>query len=166
MIQQKLMIYGVKENLIKKLLINKEQTYMKDERTKKDLKEFPVLEDGRIYIYIMLNNANKIKIGKTTNIQQRYQSLCGSNSQGNNIVKVCVSPSSYLHTIEMMMHNKFSKYRIPNTEWFYDKENTGELTFENVVKVLHTIFSSNEYKICNETRKQFIEKNKKKEKTK
>ena len=137
---------------------------MIDTRTGKDLKEYPILEDGSIYIYIMLNDAGRIKIGKTTNIQQRYQSLCGSNSAGMKLINVCCSPPTYLHTIETIMHDKFKKYRIPNTEWFYDDKNVGELTFKNVVRELHALFSSSDYNTCNEVRKSLIEKKNFKEK--
>lgn len=129
---------------------------MTDVRTGKDLKEFPILEDPKLYIYVMLNDAGKVKIGKTKNIQQRYQSLCGSNGQGNQIIKLCCSPSTYLYTLENIMHSKFSKYRIPNTEWFYNKDDkTGEVLFNNAVNELRSIFSSADYKKCNEIRKQF-----------
>lgn len=134
---------------------------MIDTRTGKDLKDYPILEDGRVYIYIMMNDADRIKIGKTTNINQRYQSLCGSNSVGMELIKVCCSPSTYLHTLETIMHDKFRKYRIPNTEWFYDKNNTGELTFEKVVGELHSLFSSADYKKCNELRKKMYIESKK-----
>lgn len=46
------------------------------------LKSIPVLEDGQIYIYVILNSIGNIKIGKTTNILQRMQSLSGSNGGG------------------------------------------------------------------------------------
>lgn len=127
---------------------------MIDIRTKKDIKEYPVLEEPKLYIYVMLNDAGKVKIGKTKNIQQRYQSLCGSNGQGNQIIKVCVSPSSYLYTLENIMHEKFDKFRIPNTEWFYDKEDiTGENLFNNAVNELKLLFTSVSYKTCNKLRK-------------
>ena len=73
---------------------------MKDIRTGLDLKMIPILEDEQVYIYAMLNTCNKIKIGITKNIQQRYQSLCGSNSQGNEILKVYVSEATYLSNLE------------------------------------------------------------------
>lgn len=131
---------------------------MIDTRTGKDIKDYPILEDPKLYIYIMLNNVGKVKIGKTKNIQQRYQSLCGSNSQGNNIIKLCVSPSTYLYTLENIMHDKFGKYRIPNTEWFYDKENIdGEKLFSNAVNELKLLFSSTDYKKCNKLRKSLYE---------
>lgn len=127
---------------------------MIDIRTGKDLKDYPVIEEPKLYVYIMLNDAGKIKIGKTKNIQQRYQSLCGSNSAGDKIVKVCVSPSSYLYTLETIMHEKFDKYRIINTEWFYDKEDiTGERLFDSAVNELRLLFSSTSYKRCNNLRK-------------
>lgn len=132
---------------------------MLDVRTKKDLKEFPILNDQKLYIYVMLNDAGKVKIGKTKNIQQRYQSLCGSNGQGNQILKVCCSPSSYLYTLENIMHYKFKKYRIPNTEWFYDEtDSNGEKLFEKAMEELKLLFSSAEYKKCNKVRKELYEK--------
>ena len=131
---------------------------MTDIRTGKDIKEFPILEEPKLYIYIMLNDSGKVKIGKTKNIQQRYQSLCGSNGQGNKIIKLFCSPSTYLNTIEKIIHNKFSKYRIPNTEWFYDKEeSTGEKLFVNVIEELQLLFSSASYKRCNDLRKILYE---------
>ena len=128
---------------------------MIDIRTGKDIKEYPILDDQKLYIYIMLNNAGKIKIGKTKNIQQRYQSLCGSNSAGDKIIKLCCSPSTYLYTLENIMHEKFSKYRIPNTEWFCDKtDEFGEKLFDKAVKELKVLFSSASYKKCNALRKE------------
>lgn len=127
---------------------------MTDIRTGKDLKDYPVLEESKLYVYIMLNDAGKVKIGKTKNIQQRYMSLCGSNSAGDKIIKVCVSPSSYLYTLEQIMHNKFDKYRIPNTEWFYDiNDYSGESLFNNAVNELKLLFHSTSYKKCNSLRK-------------
>ena len=127
---------------------------MIDIRTGKDLKDYPILEEPKLYVYIMLNEAGKIKIGKTKNIQQRYMSLCGSNSAGDKIIKVCVSPSSYLYTLEQIMHDKFNKYRIPNTEWFYYKKDpSGEFLFDKAVNKLRQLFSSTDYEKCNNLRK-------------
>lgn len=79
---------------------------MLDERTRKNLKDFPVLDEPQTRIYIMLNSTGKIKIGKSKDIYKRYLSLSGSNSQGNEIIKVLVSPPTYLYTIETIMHEK------------------------------------------------------------
>lgn len=128
---------------------------MIDERTKKDLKLFPVLPEGRAYIYILLNDAGKIKIGKTRNIFQRYMSLCGSNGAGNSITQVYVSPVSYVPTLEYVMHNKFVQYRIHGTEWFFNpNDNTGNTLFETAIKELQTILSSKSYQHCDQLRKQ------------
>lgn len=134
---------------------------MNDIRTGKDLKEFHILEEPKLRIYVMLNSEGKVKIGKTKDIYKRYLSLCGSNSQGNSIDKVCVSPSTFLYTLENIMHNKFNKYRIPNTEWFYDKSDTsGQKLFNNAVEELKLLFSSASYKFSNNLRKEIYEKKK------
>lgn len=88
---------------------------MIDIRTGKDLKDIPVLEEPELRIYVMLNNEGRVKIGKTKDIYKRYLSLCGSNSQGIEITTCLVSPSTYLYSIEIILHNKFNRYRIPNT---------------------------------------------------
>ena len=57
------------------------------------------------------------------------------------------------------MHDKFAKYRIPNTEWFYNKKNpTGEKMFETACEELKLLFSSSDYKKCNELRKRMSQK--------
>ena len=130
-------------------------------RTGKDIKDIPVLNENQTYIYVMRNDAGKVKIGRTINIQQRYQSLCGSNGQGNQILDLCCSPATFLFSIEKIMHNKFDKYRIPNTEWFYDKDDiVGELLFNNAVNELRLLFSSASYKKCNALRKNIYEEKK------
>lgn len=131
---------------------------MIDTRTGRDIKDYPVLDEPKLYIYIMLNDVGKIKIGKTKNIQQRYMSLCGSNGQGNIIAKLCCSPSTYLYVLENIMHEKFSKYRIPKTEWFYDDTDpSGEKLFANAVEELKLLFSSTGYKKCNALRRSIHE---------
>lgn len=128
---------------------------MTDVRTSKNLQDFPILTDGRVYIYIMENAADKIKIGKTANIFARYQSLCGSNGQGIEITHVFVSPATWLHTIETIMHDKFEKYRIPNTEWFCDESDSGALTFDAIVQELNALFQEDDYTFCNTVRQQY-----------
>lgn len=131
---------------------------MIDIRTGKNIKDYPILDEPKLYIYIMLNDVGKIKIGKTKNIQQRYMSLCGSNGQGNIITKLCCSPSTYLYVLENIMHEKFSKYRIPKTEWFYDDADpSGEKLFANTVEELKLLFSSAGYKKCNALRRSIHE---------
>lgn len=129
---------------------------MIDERTRKNLKDFPVLDEPQTRIYIMLNSTGKIKIGKSKDIYKRYLSLSGSNSQGNEIIKVLVSPPTYLYTIESIMHEKFATYRISNTEWFYDEDDSsGDELFTAATKELRLLFSSDQYKLCNSVREEF-----------
>lgn len=130
---------------------------MKDLRTGLDLKELPILDDEQVYIYAMLNTCNKIKIGITKNIQQRYQSLCGSNSQGNEIIKVYVSESTYLSNLEKMIHDHFRQFRLKNTEWFVSNVN-GVLKYEDVIGYISLLFSSADYKKCNEIRRKIYGK--------
>ena len=131
---------------------------MIDVRTSKDIKGYPILEEPKVYIYVMLNNVGKVKIGRTRNMQKRYQSLCGSNGQGNCISQVYVSPPTFLSSLENIMHSKFNNYRIPRTEWFYDEEDSiGETLFSNAVNELESLFSSAEYKKCNDVRKRLYE---------
>lgn len=124
---------------------------MTDFRTNKELQDFPILKDGRVYIYIIENASGKIKIGKTTNIHARYQALCGSNGQGIEITQIFVSPATWLHSLERIMHEKFKAYRIPDTEWFSDET----LTFEMVAQELCLLFRAEDYLLCNSVRKQY-----------
>ena len=125
---------------------------MIDDRTGLDLKRLPILKDNQIYIYVMVNEIDKIKIGITKNIHQRYSTLCGSNSQGVAITSVYCSPATYLYSLEKIMHQKYAKYRITGTEWFYGDD----LTYEEVVKELEGIFHSESYETANENRRRYI----------
>ena len=130
---------------------------MKDLRTGLDLKVIPILDNEQVYIYAMLNTCNKIKIGITKNIQQRYQSLCGSNSQGNEILKVYVTEATYLNSLEKMIHEHFNKFRLNKTEWFVSNK-FGVLKYEEVIEYIEQLFSSADYKRCNEIRRKIYER--------
>ena len=82
------------------------------------LKSIPVLEDGQLCIYVILNTSGNVKIGKTTNIQQRLQSLSGSNGGGSKISAIYCSPSTWIQSIETTCHNHYHFARIQGTEWF------------------------------------------------
>lgn len=116
------------------------------------LKEVKVLDDGQIYIYVMLNTQNRIKIGQTTNIQQRLASLSGSNGAGEKIITLYCSPSTYVKSMEKAIHDHFHKYRIDGTEWFDD------LDFTEVVEHINGLFYTKHYIVCNNERKKIIEK--------
>ena len=118
------------------------------------LKSIPVLEDGQIYIYVLLNSLNNVKIGKTTNIQQRLQSLSGSNGGGSKIYAVYVSPPTYLYSIEGTCHNHYHFARIQGTEWF----DGNKVDFKEVVEYVDSLFYTDSYKRCNELRKSLMEK--------
>lgn len=126
-----------------------------DSKNISELKNVPVLDKGEIYIYVMLNYPQgNIKIGQTTNIQQRLQSLSGSNNGGNRIVKLYLSPSTYVASAEKAFHNHYDRYRIPNTEWF----DGNKLNFEDVVDFIDKQFQMKSYETCNRLRKELYEK--------
>ena len=131
---------------------------MINERTGLDIKLSPVLEAPEKYVYILLNTAGKVKVGISHNIQQRIQSLSGSNSQGNKIIKCYHSPATYLYTIEEIMHGRMDRCRLKNTEWFYYEEDpTGEILYYSAIELLEKLFNSNSYERCNELRKKMLE---------
>lgn len=119
---------------------------------KKELKNISILDDGQVYIYILKNSANSIKIGKTTNLQNRIQSLSGSNAAGEEIIDYYCSPVTWLHNIEKIAHEHFSYARMSG-EWF-DGIKVG---FDEVVTYVESLFNSSDYERCNELRKKIIE---------
>ena len=118
------------------------------------LKSMPVLEDGQIYIYVLLNSLNNVKIGKTTNIQQRLQSLSGSNGGGSKISAIYCSPSTWIQSVETTCHNHYHFARIQGTEWF----DGNKVSFKEVVEYVDALFYTDSYKRCNELRKSITEK--------
>ena len=120
-----------------------------------ELKELSILEDGSYYIYCMLNSpAHNLKIGITTNIVQRLQSLSGSNGGGNRIIKLWVSDPTFVSSAEKAFHEKYARYRIEGTEWF----DGSKLVFEEVVTEMENQFNTKSYEICNKLRKEQAEK--------
>ena len=122
---------------------------------KKDLEKIPVLEDGQIYIYVLLNSAGSIKIGKTTNLQNRIQSLSGSNAAGEHIVNWYCSPATWLHNIEKIAQSYFSYARMSG-EWF----DGTKVTFSEAIEYVESLFKSADYQRCNELRRKINEEKK------
>ena len=120
------------------------------------LKNIPVLNDGQLYIYVMLNTAGNVKIGKTINIQQRLISLSGSNGGGSKISALYCSPSTWLESIEEVCHTHYHFARITGTEWF-----TGDkVNFKEVVEYVDRLFYTDDYTRCNELRKRNVKERK------
>lgn len=107
------------------------------------------------YIYILENDIGYIKIGITTNFDNRLKSLSGSNGGGHKIVNYYVSKETYLYTLERIMHNIYGKYRISGTEWF-DFSNSN-ISFNDCVNKLKELMESPGYNRCNQTRKEFCD---------
>lgn len=108
----------------------------------------PKIEDIQYYIYALENDKGLVKIGISKDISQRVLSLSGSNGGGNYIVRVAVSPTTYLRTLEHSFHDMFNRYRVKGTEWF------DGISFEEIVTTMDDIFSSSSYERNNEMRKQ------------
>lgn len=118
----------------------------------KELKNIPVLDDGQVYIYVLKNSANSIKIGKTTNLPNRIQSLSGSNGGGESIVDWYCSPATWLHSLEKIAHEHFSHIRMSG-EWFDGMK----VSFDEAVEYVSGLFESRDYERCNELRRKIIE---------
>ena len=100
-------------------------------------------------IYILENDEGFIKIGITTNFEQRKRSLSGSNGAGHKIVREYVSISTSLYTLERIMHDHFAAYRKSDSEWFEG------VTFEEAVAYLISLTTSADFVKCDALRKQF-----------
>ena len=107
----------------------------------------PKLDDIQYYLYVIENDTLAIKIGISHDVSQRVLSLSNSNCGGAKILRVAVSPPTYLRTMEGIVHQKFSDYRVPNTEWFRG------VTYETVVEYIESLFNQKNYNDLNETRK-------------
>lgn len=126
--------------------------------TKSNIQELkedkPQLDDNQLYVYVLLNSPQgNIKIGKTTNIQQRHQSLQGSNGGGNKIIACYCSPATYMSSMEKICHAHYEWCRIQGTEWF----DGSKITFQEVVEYVDGLFSSKDFENCNALRKTIIE---------
>lgn len=120
------------------------------------LKSVPTLEDGQIYIYVMLNTIGNIKIGKTTDISQRLKSLSGSNGGGSKIIALYCSPSTWMQSMETTCHNHYHFARISGTEWF----DGTKVDFKEVVEYVDGLFHTANFQTCNELRRKVIENKK------
>lgn len=102
-------------------------------------------------IYVIENDIYNIKIGITSDFDQRLKSLSNSNSGGHKILRTYESPKTYLYTLERIMHMHFQQYRIEG-EWFHT------ISFEEVVDYLKELMNTKEYIKANEIRAHFFEK--------
>lgn len=100
-------------------------------------------------IYVLENDEGLIKIGITTDFEQRKRSLSGSNGAGHKIVREYVSIPTALYSLEHIMHDHFAEYRKPGSEWFEG------ITFESAVEYLVKLTSSDEFVKCNAVRVQY-----------
>ena len=118
-----------------------------------DLVTEPKLKDNQWYIYVIRNiPQSNIKIGRTKDPKQRFSSLSGSNSGGNNLDIFAISEPTYVYFLERMAHDHFARERIPNTEWF----SGDDISFLEVVDYLEKIFNTESYKRTNERVKSYL----------
>lgn len=117
------------------------------------LKGLKKLKNGKAYNYILLFSSGNIKIGLTTDIENRIQQLSNSNSGGYKLENYYISKPNYIaNTVEKYMHFLYKNNRVEG-EFF---EN---LNFEDVCNTLENIMNSNDFKISNQVRKEFYNKN-------
>ena len=102
-----------------------------------------------IHIYVIENDTGYIKIGVTKNFKQRLEALSGSNTGGNKLTRYWVSPETVLYTFERALHCHFQDHRIKGTEWFKD------LNFDETICYVQQQMQSQEFKRCEEARKQY-----------
>lgn len=122
--------------------LNRDKPIIYTKENVKLLRDIPILDNGQIYIYVMLNSPQRnVKIGKTTNIIQRLKSLSGSNGGGSKIVAIYCSPATWIQSMEETCHNHYHFARIPGTEWF----NGNKIDFEEVVEFVDGLFYSKGY---------------------
>lgn len=103
-----------------------------------ELKDMDISE-GQEVVYVLLNDEGYIKIGKTSNLFNRLQSLSGSNSSGHEIVRYYSTEPMYIaRLVEKVCHNKFHRYQKNNSEWFYSPN----LHYEDVIAYLENVVDS------------------------
>ncbi len=116
------------------------------------IKEQP-LSDGSNYIYILKNYPQgNVKIGITSNPKQRFRSLSGSNSGGNRIVKITISSPTYYYKMERLIQERYTRYRIPKSEWF------SGIDYDTVVGFMQKMFDDPAYTRVNEKYKKMQER--------
>lgn len=110
--------------------------------------QYPKLKTREVYIYVLENENGNIKVGRTTNFNNRLQNLSGSNTGGEKITRFYCFPPTYLLTMECVIHSYFDKYRAEG-EWFKG------VTFEEVYDYILSLFSAKNYNTLNNLRKQY-----------
>ena len=118
------------------------------------LKQLSPVPDTQLYLYVILNSENRIKIGRTTNPLNRIISLSGSNTGGAKICKIaCTEQSTYVLTLENALHSHYNYYRVKGTEWFE------RLDFDEVVEYINSLLSKPTFEMCENIRKERLKLN-------
>lgn len=86
-----------------------------------------------MYLYVLENSQGNIKIGKSSNIKERIKSLSNSNSGGNKLIRVAISPPTYITFLERTLHEHYHTYRLDG-EWF----DGHKISFEDIVEFIDT----------------------------
>ena len=105
-----------------------------------------------VQIYILHNTFGHVKIGVSTDFNQRLKQLKGSNGGGAKIDEFWASRPTLLYTLERVMHGIYQDNRIEGTEWF---EN---LDFKEIVAKVEELMNTDEFKLCENVRKEFYQR--------
>lgn len=99
----------------------------------KIIKEERLEDKSQFYLYVLENSQGNIKIGKSSNIKERIRSLSNSNSGGNKLIRVAISPPTYITFLERTLHEHYHTYRLDG-EWF----DGHKISFEDIVEFIDT----------------------------
>jgi hypothetical protein len=99
----------------------------------KIIKEERLEDKSQFYLYVLENSQGNIKIGKSSNIKERIKSLSNSNSGGNKLIRVAISPPTYITFLERTLHEHYHTYRLDG-EWF----DGHKISFEDIVEFIDT----------------------------
>ncbi len=98
-------IEGTKES-------RKRDRYMRELRTILDHKAIPKNDDGWCYVYIA-ECQGQVKIGRTTNLQQRFREIGSTSPEG---LQLLVAMPAHAN-LEKLLHRRFEK-NLTHHEWF------------------------------------------------
>lgn len=125
----------------------------------KIIKEERLEDKSQFYLYVLENSQGNIKIGKSSNIKERIKSLSNSNSGGNKLIRIAISPPTYITFLEKTLHEHYHTYRLDG-EWF----DGHKISFEDIVEFIDTKIFNDSFQARDLRYKKIVEDKIKKQK--